>query len=90
MQPSSPNGVDTTAAALGITVDLSGTGLILQDVGEGVTVDFTTAGGVGGTFDRFTIKNIDADKDYFDVKEVHYGSDVASAYQEEVGLLHQL
>src|SRR5262249_1369680 len=36
------NGVATTAAALGITVDLTGTGLILRDVGEGVTVDFTT------------------------------------------------
>nr|WP_245277653.1 hypothetical protein [Mesorhizobium sp. L48C026A00] len=33
------NGVATTAAALGITVDLTGTGLILLDVGEGVTVD---------------------------------------------------
>ncbi|WP_338821646.1 DUF5801 repeats-in-toxin domain-containing protein [Bradyrhizobium septentrionale] len=79
------NGVATTAAALGITVDLTGTGLILRNVGEGVTVDFTTAGGAGGTFDRFTIKNIDADKDYFDVKEVHFATDNPSAYKEEVG-----
>ncbi|MBA1141647.1 DUF5801 repeats-in-toxin domain-containing protein, partial [Mesorhizobium neociceri] len=79
------NGVDTTAAALGITVDLSGTGLILQDVGEGVTVDFTTAGGVGGTFDRFFIKNIDTEHDFFDVKEVHYGGEVTNAGNEEVG-----
>ncbi|MBR0874835.1 hypothetical protein JQ633_31075 [Bradyrhizobium tropiciagri] len=79
------NGVATTAAALGITVDISGTGLILRNVGEGVTVDFTTAGGAGGTFDRFTIKNIDGDKDYFDVKEVHFASDTPSAYSEEVG-----
>ncbi|MER9404122.1 DUF5801 domain-containing protein [Mesorhizobium caraganae] len=79
------NGVDTTAAALGITVDLSGTGLILQDVGEGVTVDFTTAGGVGGTFDRFLIKNIDTEHDFFDVKEVHYGGEVTNAHNEEVG-----
>ncbi|RWN43413.1 DUF5801 domain-containing protein [Mesorhizobium mediterraneum] len=79
------NGVATTAAALGITVDLSGTGLILQDVGEGVTVDFTTAGGAGGTFDRFTIKNIDTEKDYFDVKEVHFSGAVANAHNEQVG-----
>ncbi|RWI42594.1 MAG: hypothetical protein EOR30_01475 [Mesorhizobium sp.] len=79
------NGVATTAAALGITVDLSGNGLILQDVGEGVTVDFTTAGGAGGTFDRFTIKNIDTEKDYFDVKEVHFSGAVANAHNEEVG-----
>ncbi|RWO68790.1 MAG: hypothetical protein EOS17_15890 [Mesorhizobium sp.] len=79
------NGVTMTAAQLGITVDLTSTGAILQDVGEGVTVDFTTAGGVGGTFDRFTIKNIDTDKDYFDVKEVHFAGNVANAYNEEVG-----
>jgi hypothetical protein len=79
------NGVATTAAALGITVDLTGTGLILQDVGEGVTVDFTTAGGVGGTFDRFTIKNIDTEHDFFDVKEVHFAGDVTNAHNEEVG-----
>ncbi|MER9348207.1 DUF5801 repeats-in-toxin domain-containing protein [Mesorhizobium sp. M7A.F.Ca.US.010.02.1.1] len=79
------NGVTMTAAQLGITVDLTGTGAILQDVGEGVTVDFTTAGGVGGTFDRFTIKNIDTEKDYFDVKEVHFAGNVANAYNEEVG-----
>ncbi|ANT50345.1 DUF5801 repeats-in-toxin domain-containing protein [Mesorhizobium amorphae] len=79
------NGVATTATALGITVDLSGAGLILQDVGEGVTVDFTTAGGVGGTFDRFTIKNIDTEKDYFDIKEVHFSGDIPNAYNEEVG-----
>ncbi|MBB4193535.1 hypothetical protein GGE45_003299 [Rhizobium aethiopicum] len=79
------NGVATTAAALGITVDLSGTGLILRNVGEGVTVDFATAGGAGGTFDRFTIKNIDAGHDYFDVKEVHFSGDVSNAYNEEVG-----
>ncbi|RWP90867.1 MAG: hypothetical protein EOR12_10355 [Mesorhizobium sp.] len=79
------NGVTMTAAQLGITVDLTGTGAILQDVGEGVTVDFTTAGGVGGTFDRFTVKNIDTEKDYFDVKEVHFAGNVANAYNEEVG-----
>ncbi|PDT08566.1 hypothetical protein CO670_32285, partial [Rhizobium sp. J15] len=79
------NGVATTAAALGISVDLTGTGLILRNVGEGVTVDFTTAGGAGGTFDRFTIKNIDTEKDFFDVKEVHYGGEVTNAYNEEVG-----
>ncbi|ANL33912.1 DUF5801 repeats-in-toxin domain-containing protein [Rhizobium phaseoli] len=79
------NGVATTAAALGITVDLSGTGLILRNVGEGVTVDFATAGGAGGTFDRFTIKNIDAGHDYFDVKEVHFSGNVSNAYNEEVG-----
>ncbi len=79
------NGVATTAAALGITVDLSGTGLILHNVGEGVTVDFTTAGGVGGTFDRFIIKNIDTEKDYFDIKEVHFSGDIPNAYNEEVG-----
>ncbi|RWP73498.1 DUF5801 repeats-in-toxin domain-containing protein [Mesorhizobium sp.] len=79
------NGVATTAAALGITVDLSGTGLILQDVSEGVTVDFTTAGGAGGTFDRFIIKNIDTEKDYFDVKEVHFSGAVANAHNEQVG-----
>ncbi|VIO72624.1 hypothetical protein CI1B_42700 [Bradyrhizobium ivorense] len=79
------NGVATTAAALGITVDLSGTGMILLNVGEGVTVDFTTAGGASGSFDRFTIKNIDPDKDYFDVKEVHFTSDTPSAYTEQVG-----
>lgn len=79
------NGVSTTAAALGITVDLSGTGLILHDIGEGVTVDFTTAGGAGGTFDRFTIKNIDTEKDYFDVKEVHFSGQTANSYNEEVG-----
>ena len=63
------NGVTTTAAALGITVDLSGTGMILRNVGEGVTVDFTTAGGVGGTFDRFTrqrrYRRGDADAEQF-------------------------
>ncbi|WP_027155073.1 DUF5801 repeats-in-toxin domain-containing protein [Mesorhizobium sp. WSM2561] len=79
------NGVATTAAALGITVDLTGTGLILLDVGEGVTVDFTTAGGAGGTFDRFTIKNIDTEHDFFDVKELHFGGEVANAHNEEVG-----
>ncbi|WP_224544486.1 DUF5801 repeats-in-toxin domain-containing protein [Mesorhizobium sp. CA16] len=79
------NGVATTAAALGITVDLSGTGMILHNVREGVTVDFTTAGGSGGTFDRFTIKNIDMEKDYFDVKEVHFAGNVANAYNEQVG-----
>ncbi|OWO96950.1 hypothetical protein B5E41_01270 [Rhizobium esperanzae] len=79
------NGVATTAAALGITVNLSGTGLILENVGDGVTIDFTTAGGVGGTFDRFTIKNIDTEKDFFDVKEVHYGGEVNNAHNEEVG-----
>ena len=79
------NGVATTAAALGITVDLSGTGLILHHVGEGVTVDFTTAGGVGGTFDRFTIKNIDTEHDFFDVKEVHFAGDKTNAHNEEVG-----
>ncbi|MER9196981.1 DUF5801 domain-containing protein [Mesorhizobium australicum] len=79
------NGVATTAAALGITIDDSGLGLILHNVGEGVTVDFTTAGGVGGSFDRFTIKNIDTEKDYFDVKEVHFAGDVANAHNEEVG-----
>ncbi|ANL97637.1 DUF5801 repeats-in-toxin domain-containing protein [Rhizobium phaseoli] len=79
------NGVATTAAALGITADLSGTGLILRNVGEGVTVDFATAGGAGGTFDRFTIKNIDAGHDYFDVKEVHFSGNVSNAYNEEVG-----
>ena len=79
------NGVATTAAALGITVNLSGTGLILHNVGEGVTVDFTTSGGVGGTFDRFTIKNIDGDKDYFDVKEVHFSGQSANSYNEQVG-----
>ncbi|MDU0308421.1 DUF5801 repeats-in-toxin domain-containing protein [Rhizobium sp. 10PS4] len=79
------NGVTKTAAELGITVNLAGTGLILEDVGEGVTIDFTTAGGAGGTFDRFTIKNIDTEKDFFDVKEVHYGGEVSNAYNEEVG-----
>ncbi|WP_245500004.1 DUF5801 repeats-in-toxin domain-containing protein [Rhizobium leguminosarum] len=79
------NGVATTAAALGITVNLSGNGLILENVGEGVTIDFTTAGGAGGTFDRFTIKNIDTEKDFFDVKEVHYGGEVSNAHNEEVG-----
>jgi hypothetical protein len=80
------NGVATTAAALGITVDLTtGDGLILHNVGEGVTVDFTTAGGVGGTFDRFTIKNIDTGHDFFDVKEVHFAGEVANAANEEVG-----
>ncbi|WP_064693525.1 DUF5801 repeats-in-toxin domain-containing protein [Rhizobium aegyptiacum] len=79
------NGDTKTAADLGITVDLSGAGLILRNVGEGVTVDFTTAGGVGGTFDRFTIKNIDTEKDFFDVKEVHFGGEVSNAYNEEVG-----
>ncbi|TPI81951.1 DUF5801 repeats-in-toxin domain-containing protein [Mesorhizobium sp. B2-8-9] len=79
------NGVATTAAALGITVDLSGTGMVLHNVREGVTVDFTTAGGSGGTFDRFTIKNIDMEKDYFDVKEVHFAGNVANAYNEQVG-----
>ncbi|AIC25538.1 hypothetical protein IE4771_CH00371 [Rhizobium etli bv. mimosae str. IE4771] len=79
------NGVATTAAALGITVNLSGTGLILEDVGEGVTVDFATAGGAGGTFDRFTIKNIDTEKDFFDVKEVHFAGEVSNAHNEEVG-----
>ncbi|OWK22529.1 hypothetical protein AJ88_10960 [Mesorhizobium amorphae CCBAU 01583] len=79
------NGVATTAAALGITVDLNGTGLILHNVGEGVTVDFTTAGGVGETFDRFIIKNIDTEKDYFDIKEVHFSGDIPNAYNEEVG-----
>ncbi|ULR43821.1 DUF5801 repeats-in-toxin domain-containing protein [Rhizobium sp. K102] len=79
------NGETKTAAELGITVNLSGNGLILEDVGEGVTVDFTTAGGVGGTFDRFTIKNIDTEKDFFDVKEVHFGGEVSNAHNEEVG-----
>ncbi|MBY5358991.1 hypothetical protein HFO97_03110 [Rhizobium leguminosarum] len=79
------NGVATTAAALGITVNLAGNGMILEDVGEGVTIDFTTAGGAGGTFDRFTIRNIDTEKDFFDVKEVHYGGEVSNAYNEEVG-----
>ncbi|MGG7578163.1 DUF5801 repeats-in-toxin domain-containing protein [Rhizobium sp. Nf11,1] len=79
------NGVTKTAAELGITVNLSGTGLILENVGEGVTVDFTTAGGAGGTFDRFTIKNIDTEKDFFDVKEVHFSGAVGNAYNEEVG-----
>ncbi|MEZ2330706.1 DUF5801 repeats-in-toxin domain-containing protein [Mesorhizobium sp. RCC_202] len=79
------NGVTMTASDLGITVDLTGSGLILQDVGEGVTVDFTTAGGVGGTFDRFTIKNIDTEKDFFDVKEVHFGGETTNAHNEEVG-----
>ena len=79
------NGVATTAAALGITVDLTGTGLILHNVGEGVTVDFTTAGGVGGTFDRFTIKNIDTEHDFFDVKEVHFTGQTSNAQSKEVG-----
>ena len=79
------NGVATTAAALGITVNLTGNGLILENVGEGVTIDFTTAGGAGGTFDRFTIANIDTEHDFFDVKEVHYGGEVSNAYNEEVG-----
>ncbi len=79
------NGVATTAAALGITVNLNGTGLILENVGEGVTVDFTTAGGIGGTFDRFIIKNIDTEHDFFDVKEVHFAGDIANAHNEEVG-----
>ena len=79
------NGVVTTAAALGITVDLTGTGLILHNVGLGVTVDFATAGGAGGTFDRFTIKNVDGDKDYFDVQEVHYSGENSNAYAEQVG-----
>ena len=79
------NGVATTAAALGITTDFTGNGLILHNVGEGVTVDFTTAGGVGGTFDRFIIKNVDGDKDYFDVKEVHYAGQTPNAYTEQVG-----
>ncbi|MBY5714613.1 DUF5801 repeats-in-toxin domain-containing protein [Rhizobium leguminosarum] len=79
------NGVTKTAAELGITVNVAGTGLILENVGEGVTIDFTTAGGAGGTFDRFTIKNIDTEKDFFDVKEVHYGGEVSNAYNEEVG-----
>ncbi|MBX4903138.1 DUF5801 repeats-in-toxin domain-containing protein [Rhizobium bangladeshense] len=79
------NGVTKTAAELGITVNLAGTGLILENVGEGVTVDFTTAGGAGGTFDRFTIKNIDTEKDFFDVKEVHFSGAVGNAYNEEVG-----
>ncbi|MBX5272021.1 hypothetical protein HJB99_25645 [Rhizobium sp. NLR17b] len=79
------NGVTKTAAELGITVNLAGTGLILENVGEGVTVDFTTAGGAGGSFDRFTIKNIDTEKDFFDVKEVHFSGAVGNAYNEEVG-----
>lgn len=79
------NGVTKTAAELGITVNLAGTGLILGKVGEGVTIDFTTAGGAGGTFDRFTIRNIDTEKDFFDVKEVHYGGEVGNAHNEEVG-----
>ncbi|MBY5406848.1 DUF5801 repeats-in-toxin domain-containing protein, partial [Rhizobium leguminosarum] len=79
------NGVTKTAAELGITVNLAGTGLILGKVAEGVTIDFTTAGGAGGTFDRFTIRNIDTEKDFFDVKEVHYGGEVSNAYNEEVG-----
>ena len=79
------NGETKTAAELGITVNLNGNGLILEDVGEGVTVDFTTAGGAGGTFDRFTIKNIDTEKDFFDVKEVHFGGEVSNAHNEEVG-----
>ena len=79
------NGVATTAAALGITVDLSGTGLILHNVGEGVTVDFTTAGGAGGTFDRFIIKNIDTEHDFFDVKEVHFAGQTINAQSREVG-----
>ncbi|MBB4481089.1 DUF5801 repeats-in-toxin domain-containing protein [Rhizobium etli] len=79
------NGETKTAAELGITVNLSGNGLILEDVGEGVTVDFTTAGGAGGTFDRFTIKNIDTEKDFFDVKEVHFAGEISNAHNEEVG-----
>ncbi|MFB2601225.1 DUF5801 repeats-in-toxin domain-containing protein [Rhizobium phaseoli] len=79
------NGVTKTAAELGITVNLAGNGLILENVGEGVTVDFATAGGSGGTFDRFTIKNIDTEKDFFDVKEVHFGGEVSNAHNEEVG-----
>jgi hypothetical protein len=79
------NGVPKTAAELGITFSLSGLGLVLNDVPEGVTCDFTTAGGVGGTFDRFTIKNIDTEKDYFDVKEVHYAGQTANSHNEEVG-----
>lgn len=79
------NGVPKTAAQLGITIDDSGTGLILHNVGEGVTVDFTTAGGTNGTFDRFTIKNIDTDKDYFDVKEVHYSGGSTTPGFGEVG-----
>lgn len=75
------NGVVKSAGDLGITVDLSGDGLILRNVGEGVTVDFTTA----SNFDRFTIKNIDQQKDYFDVKEVHFGTDQANISSEEVG-----
>ncbi|MER8373942.1 DUF5801 repeats-in-toxin domain-containing protein [Mesorhizobium sp. M1406] len=79
------NGETKTALELGITVDLAGNGLILHDVGEGVTVDFTTAGGNGGTFDRFTIKNIDTEKDYFDVKEVHFAGETTNAGNQEVG-----
>ena len=75
------NGVPKTAAELGITVDTTGTGLILHNVGEGVTVDFTAA----GTFDRFTIANIDPDKDYFDVKEVHYSGGTTTPGSIEVG-----
>ena len=79
------NGVPKTAADLGITIDLSGNALILHNVGVGVTIDFTTAGGAGGTFDRFTIKNVDGEKDYFDVQEVHFSGQNPNAYTEQVG-----
>ncbi|MER9453915.1 DUF5801 repeats-in-toxin domain-containing protein [Mesorhizobium sp. M0478] len=77
------NGVVTDAATLGITVDYTNLGVILHNVGEGVTVDFTA----DATFDRFTIKNIDEQKDYFDVKEVHFGTDQTNVASAEVGSL---
>ncbi|TGQ71280.1 MAG: hypothetical protein E5V49_15745 [Mesorhizobium sp.] len=80
------NGVTLTAAQvtqLGITVDYSGLGVILHNVGQGITVDFTA----DATFDRFTIKNVDTQKDYFDVKEVHFGTDQTNVANAEVGSL---
>jgi len=75
------NGVLTTMAALNITTTAAGAGIVLHNVGEGVSVEFTAS----GTFDRFVIKNVDGDKDYFDVKEVHFSTMSPNAYAEEIG-----
>jgi len=77
-------------AALGITFNLNGDIATVFNVPKGITIDFTTAGGAGGTFDRFIVKNLEptapsAGGDTFDISEFHYLGEKTNAYNEDVG-----
>jgi hypothetical protein len=81
---------DTQVAALGITFNLNGDIATVFNVPKGITIDFTTAGGAGGTFDRFVVSNIEptapnAGGDTFDIREFHYLGERTNAYKEDVG-----